>query len=126
MILLEVRKMTEKCKKCGKELSPDWIVCPICKTKVKLTEQNMVLNEYTQFKIERMERIKQMSKPFNEKYFNPVFLLMVVLYIFTTPITVPLFGILLPFFLILASVLLGFTLVYLIVSLNLRRIKFSQ
>ena len=63
--------MTEKCSKCGNKLSPEWVVCPICKKKVRIKEEKVEINEYLQYKIERMEKLKQMSTPFNEKYFTP-------------------------------------------------------
>lgn len=115
--------MTEKCSKCGNKISPDWIVCPICKKKVRIKEEDKVFNDYVQYKIERIERFKQMSNPFNEKYFAPSLLMGIIGYIFTIPFTGPLFGFVIPLIVILGAIIGGFTTVYIFSSLKLRMIK---
>ena len=112
--------MTEKCKKCGNELKPEWAVCPICKKKIKSREAVSVENQYFQYSLEKIEKYKQMSEPFNEKLFNPVFLAMILLYIFTVPFTGPLFGFLLPLLVLLSGQLIVFTILYAFFSSLLR------
>ena len=111
--------MTEKCKKCGNELKPEWTVCPICKKKIKSRKGIKVETQYPQYKLEKIEKIKQMSEPFNEKLFNPVFLIMILLYIFTIPFTGPFFGFLLPLVVLLSGQLITFTTLYVISSILL-------
>jgi len=115
--------MPEKCSKCGNELSPEWVVCPICKKKIQIQQGDKTKNEYSQEKIERIEKIKRISEPFNERYFSPVFLMAVIFYIFTVPLTGPLFGFFIPLITILASVLIIFTTVYYLSSFKLSRIR---
>ncbi len=37
--------MTEKCSKCGNKISPEWVVCPICKKKVKIIEEKTIVSK---------------------------------------------------------------------------------
>ena len=115
--------MTEKCSKCGNELAPEWVVCPICKKKVRTKEEDVVVNDYLQYKIERMERLKQMSAPFNEKYFTPSILVGILFYIFTVPFTGPLFGFVIPLIFILGSVIGLFISIYIFSSFRLNMMR---
>jgi uncharacterized OB-fold protein len=112
--------MTEKCTKCGNDLQPEWAVCPICKKKIKSREVIKVENEYFQYRLGKIENYKQMSQPFNQKLFNPVFLAMILLYIFTLPLTGPIFGFLLPLLVLLSGQLIVFTILYALFSILLR------
>ena len=112
--------MTETCTKCGNEVKPEWAVCPICKKKIKSREGIQVETTYSQYRLEKIEKIKQMSEPFNEKLFNPVFLILILLYIFTVPFTGPIFGFLLPLLVLLSGQLIIFTLMYAISSILVR------
>jgi len=111
--------MNEKCKKCGNELKPEWAVCPICKKKIKSREGDKIESKYSQYKLEKIKKFKHRSEPFNEKLFNPIFLIMILLYIFTVPFTGPLFGFLLPLLVLLSGQFVIFTLLYAISSILL-------
>jgi len=115
--------MTKQCSKCGNELAPEWVICPICKEEVKSEEDLNVESEQLQIKIDRMENLKEKCNPFNEKYFPPSMLIGIIIYIFTIPFIGPLFGFVIPLILILGCVIGSFITLFLFSTFKLSRMK---